>query len=92
MITEQDLLNNRWVSTADGYVKLGVTLIKRDDEWECHYTVGTGNVWTMGRKYSTLEELYSHIKQSVVILLSSNYKFLQDLTVKQKRTLKNWIL
>ena len=93
MITEQDLLNNKWVSTADGYVKLGVTLVKiYDEEWECHYTVGTEDVLTMNRKYHTLEELYDHIKQAVGIILSPNYRFVRGLTSKQKRTLKNWIL
>lgn len=92
MITEQDLLNNKWVSTADGYVKLGVTLIKRCDEWECHYAVGTVNIWTMSMKYYTLQELYDHIKQTVKIILSPKHSYLHNLTSKQKRTLKNWIL
>ena len=37
MVVEQNLLNDKWVQTNDGYVKLGVILIKRCDEWECHY-------------------------------------------------------
>lgn len=93
MFTKQDLLNNKWVSTADGYVKLGVTLIKiYNDEWECHYTIGTEDVLSMPRECNTLEELYNHIKQAVEVILNPNYRFLLNLTPKQKRTLKNWIL
>ena len=92
MITEQDLLNDKWVQTNDGYVKLGVTLVKKNDEWECHYVLGPIDVWTMGLKYLTLEDLYWHIKQTIEIIFSPKHNFLQNLSVKQKRTLKNWIL
>lgn len=92
MITEQDLLNNKWKPTAVGYAKLGITLVRIYDEWECHYTVGTGNVWTMSRRYYTLEELYSNIKETIGIILSPKHSYLSRLTSKQKRTLKNWIL
>ena len=92
MVTEKDLLNDKWISAAGGYIKLGVTLIKCYNEWECYYAIGTNNARTISRKYDTLEELYSDIKQTVEVILSSKYHFLQNLTVKQKRTLKNWIL
>lgn len=92
MLTEQDLIKDKWKLLPNGYTKLGVTLIKKCDEWECHYAVGTVNIWTMSMKYSTLWELYGHIKQTVKIILSPHHSYLQNLTPKQKRTLKNWIL
>lgn len=92
MLTEQDLIKDKWKLLLNGYTKLGIILMKRRDEWECHYAVGTVNIWTMSMKYSTLRELYGHIKQTVKIILSPHHSYLQNLTPKQKRTLKNWIL
>lgn len=47
MLTEQDLIRDKWkLFIPNGYTKLDVTLIKRYDEWECHYAVGTVNIWT----------------------------------------------
>ena len=53
---------------------------------------GTRDIWTMGMKYDTLEELYCHIKQTVAVIFNPKYDYLQSLSTKQKRTLKNWIL
>ena len=92
MVVEQDLLNDKWIQTNDGYVKLGVTLVKRGNEWECHYGIGTRSIWSLSWEYSTLKELYNHIKQTVEIIFNPKYDYLQSLSVKQKRTLKNWIL
>ena len=92
MVEEQDLLNDKWVQTNDGYVKLGVTLVKRDNEWECHYGIDTRDIWTLSWDYITLDELYNHIKQTVTIIFNPKYGYLQSLSTKQKRTLKNWIL
>lgn len=92
MVVEQDLLNDKWVQINDRYVKLGVTLFKKNDEWECHYAFGSTDIWTMSWKYLTLEDLYGHIRQTIEIIFSPKHNFLQNLSVKQKRTLKNWIL
>lgn len=93
MLTEQDLIRDKWkLFTPNRYTKLGVILSKRYDGWECHYTVGTVNIWTMSENYRTLQELYEHIKHTVKIILSPKHNYLHNLTTKQKRTLKNWIL
>jgi hypothetical protein len=92
MVTEQDLLNDKWVQANNGYVKLGVTLLKKNNEWECHYVFGSTDIWTMSWNYRSLDDLYCHIRQTVEIIFNPKYNYLQSLTLKQKRTLKNWIL
>ena len=93
MLTEQDLIKDKWKLLPNGYTKLGVIIFHRGEEgWQCHFTIGQSCADTDVQLYASLAELYDHIKICVGEILNPAFELVQLLTVSQKRTLKNWIL
>lgn len=92
MLTEQDLIKDKWKLLPNGYTKLGVTIFQRGEEWQCHFVIGQICADTDVQFYNSLAELYDHIKTCVRDILNPAFELAQLLTISQKRTLKNWIL
>lgn len=92
MLTEQDLIKDKWKLLSNGYTKLGVIVFQRGEEWQCHFAIGQTCANTDVQPYDSLAELYDHIKICVRDILNPAFDLVQRLTISQKRTLKNWIL
>lgn len=92
MLTEQDLIKDKWKLLPNGYTKLGVIVLQKGDGWWCRYAVGDTFAYTDAQLYCSLAELYEHIKSCVKDILDPYFDLVQRLTISQKRTLKNWIL
>ena len=92
MLTEQDLIKDKWKLSSSGYTKLGVVIFQRSEGWQCHYAIGHTFADTEVQFYYSLAELYDHIKSCVKDILDPSFDLVKLLTIKQKRTLKNWIL
>lgn len=92
MISEEELIKHKWkyIPESHSWEKLGVTF--RDvDRALNNYTLRF--VATLGSDIPTsaLSDLEHYIKRCVSIIFS-NKMFHSRLSIKQKRTLKNWIL
>lgn len=92
MITEQDLIKDKWKLLPNGYTKLGVIVLQKGGRWQCCFAVGDTSAYTDPQPYYSLVELYSHIKSCIKDILDPSFDLVQRLTISQKRTLKNWIL
>ena len=92
MLTEQDLINDKWKLLPSGYTKLGVIVSQKGGIWQCRFIVGDAYAYTDPQPYYSLVELYSHIKSCVKDILDPYFDLVKLLTIRQKRTLKNWIL
>ena len=94
MLTEQDLIKDKWKKLLpNGYTKLGVSIFQRGEEgWQCHFTIGQTCADTDVQLYDSLAELYDYIKRCVEDILDPSFDIVKLLTISQKRTLKNWIL
>ena len=92
MLTEQDLIKDKWKLLPNGYTKLGVIIFQRGAGWQCHFAIGQTCADTEVQLYDSLAELYDHIKICVRDILNPAFGLVQRLTISQKRTLKNWIL
>ena len=92
MISEEELIKHKWkyILESHSWKKLGVTF--RDvDRALNHYTIIFVGVLITSFVVESLEELENFIKRYVSIIFS-NKRYHSQLSIKQKRTLKNWIL
>ena len=92
MISEEELIKHKWkyIPESKYWRKLGVTF--RDvDRMSHYYSVYFSDTLSSCIHASTLYELERHIKMGVSVIFD-NKKFQVGLPIKQKRTLKNWIL
>ena len=92
MISKEELIKHKWkyIPESHSWIKLGVTF--RDvDRMSHHYSVYFSDTLSSYVHAPNLYELERHIKMGVSTIFS-NKKFQVGLSIKQKRTLKNWIL
>jgi hypothetical protein len=92
MISEEELIKHKWkyIPESKSWEKLGVSF--RDVNRALnHYTVFFVGVLTTSFVVESLEELENLIKRYVSIIFSIRM-YHSPLSIKQKRTLKNWIL
>lgn len=92
MISEEELIKHKWkyIPESHSWQKLGVTF--RDvDRALNHYTIWFVGFLTSSFVVGSLEELENLIKRSVSIIFA-NRMYHSPLSIKQKRTIKNWIL
>lgn len=92
MISEEELIKHKWkyIPESHSWQKLGVTF--RDVDRALHnYSVRFNGPLSCCIHASTLYGLECNIKMCVLTILS-NKLFHTQLSTKQKRTLKNWIL
>lgn len=92
MIPKEELIKHKWkyIPESHSWEKLGVTF--RDVDRAFHYyTLRFNNNLSACVHASTLYDLTHHIKRCVSIIFSTK-KHHTNLSIKQKRTLKNWIL
>lgn len=92
MISEEELIKHKWkyIPESHSWIKLGVTF--RDvDRALNHYTVRFSDALSAYVRTSNLHDLNINIKRCVSTIFA-NKKFHDQLSIKQKRTLKNWIL
>ena len=92
MILEEELIKNKWkyIPESKSWTKLGVSF--KDMHREANgYNVLFVNTLAAYIEAFTLTNLERHIKRCVSIIFS-NKRYHTQLSIKQKRTLKNWIL
>ena len=92
MISEEELIKHKWkyIPESHSWQKLGVTF--KDVHRESNrYDVLFVNTLAAYIETFTLANLENHIKRCVSIIFS-NKRFHTQLSTKEKRTLKNWIL
>lgn len=92
MILEEELIKHKWkyVPESHSWEKLGVTF--RDvDRALNNYSLRFAATLGSGIRTFTLSDLEHYIKRCVSIIFC-NKRFHSRLSIKQKRTLKNWIL
>ena len=92
MILEEELIKHKWkyIPELHSWKKLGVSFIDVDRALN-HYTIIFVGVLMTNFVVESLEELENLIKRYVSIVFS-NKRYHSQLSIKQKRTLKNWIL
>lgn len=92
MISEEELIKHKWkyIPESHSWIKLGVTFRDVDRPLN-HYTVHFVDTLVSSFITSTLSDLEHYIKRCVSVIFS-NKMFHSQLSIKQKRTLKNWIL
>lgn len=92
MILEEELIKHKWkyIPESHSWKKLGVTF--RDVGRPLNnYSLRFADRLVSGINTSTLSNLEHYIKRCVSIIFC-NKRFHSRLSIKQKRTLKNWIL
>ena len=92
MILKEELIKHKWkyIPESKSWQKLGVTFkdVYRESN---RFDVLFVNTLAAYIEAFTLANLESHIKRCVSIIFS-NKRYHAQLSTKQKRTLKNWIL
>lgn len=97
MITELDLLNNKWVEKEPGiWSKLGVSFKYGADYWVLQFRYGSleqdyFSFYLPVEDQYSIEKLHGTIKECVEYIFTT-MRCIYKLEVKYKRTLKNWIL
>ena len=92
MISEEELIKHKWkyIPESHSWTKLGVTFRDVDRPLN-HYTIHFADKLVFYIITPTLSDLEHCIKRGVSIIFS--YRMYHSLlSIKQKRTLKNWIL
>lgn len=92
MILKEELIKHKWkyIPESKSWIKLGVSF--KDAQREVNrYDVLFVNTRAAYIEAFTLTNLEGHIKRCVSIIFS-NKRYHAQLSTKQKRTLKNWIL
>lgn len=92
MIPEEELIKHKWkyIQAYDVWSKLCVSFSNADRE-SGHFTICYADCLAIDTSASSIEDLERDVKRGTEIILS-NKPFYSMLTIKQKRTLKNWIL
>jgi hypothetical protein len=92
MILEEELIKHKWkyMPESKSWQKLGVTFRDVNRPFN-RYNLRFADTLVSGITTSTLSDLEHHIKRCVSIIFR-NKRFHSKLSIKQKRTLKNWIL
>lgn len=92
MIVKEELIKQKWkyIPESRSWEKLGVTFRDADRAFS-QYTIHFSDTLSTYVRASNLYELNFHIKRSVSIIFAHK-KYHANLSIKQKRTLKNWIL
>lgn len=92
MILEEELIKHKWkyIPESKSWQKLGVTFKDVHRESSIYHVLFVNTLAAYTESF-TLESLEYNIKRRVSIIFS-NKRFHAQLSTKQKRTLKNWIL
>lgn len=93
MILKEELIKQKWkyIPESRSWEKLGVTFRDADRAFG-QYTIHFSNTLLSAYiRASNLYDLNFHIKRCVSTIFTHT-KYRADLSIKQKRTLKNWIL
>ena len=92
MIPEEELIKHKWkyIPESNTWRKLGVTFKDRDRASN-YYNLYFGNFLSSFVHTPTLYDLERLIKMGVSTIFSHK-KYQEGLSIKQKRTFKNWIL
>lgn len=93
MISEEELIKHKWkyIPESKSWQKLGVTITDTHRKLGRYNILFVNTLTAYNIEPSTLGSLEYQIEWFVSIILS-NKEYRGQLSTKQKRTLKNWIL
>lgn len=92
MISEEELIKHKWkyIPESKSWEKLGVSF-RNTDRASNYYTLYFSDTLASSVHVLTLHNLEDSVRTGVSTIFSYK-KYQVGLSIKQKRTLKNWIL
>lgn len=92
MILKEELIKHKWkyIQARDIWSKLCVSFSNTDKTLD-HFIISYADCLASTASSSSIKALERDVKRGAKIIFS-NKNFCDILTIKQKRTLKNWIL